>query len=88
MQQVLSTYGDKIRFVYRNYPLPNHPAARPAAEAAACADEQGKFWPYHDLLFANPSKLADADLKQHAATLGTGHRPVQQLRRHAQAEGA
>ena len=70
MQQVLSTYGDKIRFVYRNYPLPNHPAARPAAEAAACADEQGKFWPYHDLLFANPSKLTDADLKQHAAALG------------------
>ncbi len=48
VQQVLSTYGDKIHFVYRNYPLPNHPTARPAAEAAACADEQGKFWPYHD----------------------------------------
>ena len=70
VQQVLSTYGDKIRFVYRHYPLPNHPSARPAAEAAACAAEQDKFWPYHDLLFANPSKLSDADLKQHASTLG------------------
>jgi protein-disulfide isomerase len=70
VRQVLSTYGDRIRFVYRHYPLPNHPMARPAAEAAACAGEQGKFWPYHDLLFANPSKLADADLKQHAASLG------------------
>ena len=70
VRQVLSTYGDKIRFVYRHYPLPNHPFARPAAEAAACAHEQGKFWPYHDLLFANPSKLSDADFKQHAATLG------------------
>jgi protein-disulfide isomerase len=70
VQQVLSTYGDRIRFVYRHYPLPNHPAARPAAEAAACANEQGKFWPYHDRLFASPSKLADADLKQHAAELG------------------
>jgi protein-disulfide isomerase len=70
VQQVLSTYGDRIRFVYRHYPLPNHPAARPAAEAAACAADQGKFWPYHDRLFANPSKLADADLKQHAAELG------------------
>jgi protein-disulfide isomerase len=70
VRQVLSTYGDRIRFVYRHYPLPNHPMARPAAEAAACAGEQGKFWPYHDLLFANPSKLGDADLKQHAATLG------------------
>jgi protein-disulfide isomerase len=70
VRQVLSTYGDKIRFVYRHYPLPNHPAARPAAEAAACAAEQGKFWPFHDKLFANPSKLSDADLKQHAAELG------------------
>jgi len=70
VRQVLTTYGDRIRFVYRHYPLPNHPMARPAAEAAACAGEQDKFWPYHDLLFANPSKLGDADLKQHAATLG------------------
>lgn len=68
--QVLNTYGDKIRFVYRNYPLPNHPNARPAAEAAQCANEQGKFWPYHDRLFANPTKLADSDLKQAAAELG------------------
>jgi protein-disulfide isomerase len=70
VQQVLSTYGDRIRFVYRHYPLPNHPNARPAAEAAACADEQDKFWPYHDRLFANPTKLEDPDLKRHAAELG------------------
>ena len=70
VQQVLNTYGDRIRFVYRHYPLPNHPNARPAAEAAACANEQGKFWPYHDRLFANPAKLSDADLKQNAAELG------------------
>ena len=68
--QVLNTYGDRIHFVYRHYPLPNHPNARPAAEAAACAAEQGKFWQYHDALFANPSKLGTADLKQHAADLG------------------
>jgi protein-disulfide isomerase len=70
VQQVLKTYGDRIRFVYRHYPLPNHPSARPAAEAAACANEQGKFWPYHDHLFANPTKLSAADLKQAAAELG------------------
>jgi protein-disulfide isomerase len=70
VEQVLKTYGDKIRFVYRHYPLPGHPNARPAAEAAACAGDQGKFWPYHDRLFANPSKLSDADLKQAAADLG------------------
>jgi protein-disulfide isomerase len=68
--EVLKTYGDRIRFVYRHYPLPNHPNARPAAEAAACAEEQGKFWEFHDRLFADQSRLSDADLKQHAAELG------------------
>src|SRR5262245_18652940 len=70
VQQVLKTYGDRIRFVYRHYPLPNHPNARPAAEAAACANEQGKFWPYHDRLFADPGKLSTSDLKKTAADLG------------------
>ena len=69
VKRVLDTYGDRIRFVYRHYPLPNHPNARPAAEAAQCANEQGRFWPYHDRLFENSSKLADADLRQAAADL-------------------
>jgi protein-disulfide isomerase len=68
--QVMSTYGDRVRLVYRHYPLPNHPNARPAAEAAACANEQGKFWEYHDRLFASQARLGAADLKQHAAELG------------------
>jgi protein-disulfide isomerase len=70
VDQVLKTYGDKIHFVYRHYPLPNHPDARPAAEAAACAQEQDKFWQYHDQLFANASKLTAKDLKDHAGTIG------------------
>jgi protein-disulfide isomerase len=70
VNQVLSTYGDKIHFVYRHYPLPNHPNARPAAEAAACAGDQGKFWAYHDRLFQDPSKLGPSELKRHAADLG------------------
>src|SRR5690242_19285150 len=40
VDKVMNTYGDKIRLVYRNYPLPMHPMARPAAEAAACANAQ------------------------------------------------
>ena len=67
VKQVLETYGDRIRLVYRHYPLPNHPHARPAAEAAQCANEQGQFWPYHDRLFAEAGKLSDADLKKAAA---------------------
>lgn len=70
IEQVLATYGDKIRFVYRHYPVPGHPNAKAAAEASECAKEQGKFWPFHDRLFANTSKLSDADLKQHAAAIG------------------
>jgi protein-disulfide isomerase len=70
IEKVLATYGDRIRFVYRHYTLPNHPHARPAAEAAACAAEQGRFWQYHDLLFADQSRLTMADLKDHALTLG------------------
>jgi len=69
IKRVLDTYGDRIRFVYRHFPLPNHPNARPAAEAAQCANEQGQFWAYHDRLFATPAKLSDADLKQGAAEL-------------------
>jgi protein-disulfide isomerase len=68
--QVLQTYGDRIRFVYRNFPLPNHPDARPAAEAGDCAAEQGKFWPYYDRLFDHQDQLSVPDLKQHAAVLG------------------
>ena len=70
VEQVLKTYGDKVRFVYRHFPLANHPNARPAAEAAACAEVQGKFWEYHDRLFTNGSKLTDTDLKAHATAIG------------------
>jgi protein-disulfide isomerase len=70
VEQVLKTYGNKIRFVYRHFPLPNHPNARPAAEAAACAEEQGRFWQYHKELFGNSSKLSNDDLKSYAARAG------------------
>jgi protein-disulfide isomerase len=70
VEQVLKTYGNRIHFVYRHYPLPSHPNARQAAEAAACAGEQGHFWPFHDELFANPAKLGDDDLKAHAVAAG------------------
>ena len=59
VEQVLATYGDRLHFVYRHFPLPNHPNARPAAEAAACAAEQGKFWAYHDDLFTDPEPARD-----------------------------
>ena len=54
-------YGDRIAMFYRNYPLPNHLYARPAAVAAVCASEQGRYFPLHDLLFAHQNELAHAD---------------------------
>jgi protein-disulfide isomerase len=70
VKQVLEAYGNRVRLVYRHYPLAQHPNARPAAEAALCANDQGKFWPYHDRLFADLPKIGEADLKQFAKDLG------------------
>jgi protein-disulfide isomerase len=67
---VRETYGDKVRWVFRHFPLDFHAQAEKAGEGAACAGEQGKFWEMHDLLWANTAKLQVADLKAHAATLG------------------
>lgn len=41
----------KVNFIYRDFPIQNHPNARPASLASECADEQGQFWQYHDMLF-------------------------------------
>ncbi len=68
--KVMQVYGDKVRLVFRDYPLPMHPFARPAAEAASCANAQGKFWEYHAKLFENQGSLADDKLKQYAKDLG------------------
>ena len=71
LKQVEEKYAGKIRIVFRDFPLSQiHPFAAKAAEAGACANDQGKFWPMHDKLFANQTKLAVTDLKQHATDLG------------------
>jgi len=69
-QKVFETYGDKVRIVFRDYPLPFHDRARPAAEAANCANAQGKFWEYNKKLFANQGALSDDNLKTYAKDLG------------------
>jgi protein-disulfide isomerase len=58
LPQILSNYGDKVRFVFMNFPLTSiHPYAQKAAEAGECANEQGAFWQFHDLLFQNQTAL-------------------------------
>ena len=63
-------YGNKLRIVYRDYPLGFHRYAIGAALAARCAGAEGKFWEYHDAIFANQGALSEADLKTLAAKLG------------------
>jgi protein-disulfide isomerase len=70
LDKLRAAYPDKIRLVFKDFPLPNHTQAPKAAEAAHCAGEENKYWEMHDKLFANPQALDVATLKQHATTLG------------------
>ena len=70
VKEVLKAYEGKVRLVYRDFPLPFHPHAEKAAEAAHCAEDQGKYWDMHGLLFSNQQKLTESDLKEHAKGLG------------------
>ena len=69
-QQVMKDYAGKIRLVLRHFPLSFHPEAIPAANAAECANEQGKFWEYADNLFLNQTSLASTYYPQVATKLG------------------
>ncbi|MEK7798124.1 MAG: DsbA family protein [Nitrospirota bacterium] len=70
LRQLRDIYKDQVRLVYRDFPLSSHPQARPAAEAAYCAHEQGKFWAYHDALFAQAPDLKTSDYVTLAERLG------------------
>lgn len=71
LPSIREAYGDTVRFIFRDYPLNSiHPYAQKAAEAGQCAQEQGLFWEYHDLLFANPEALTVPDLKNFAEQVG------------------
>lgn len=61
VKQFMAKYQDKVTLVYKHFPLTQiHPEALPAARAAWAANKQGKFWEYHDALFANQAKLNEA----------------------------
>lgn len=66
--EVMTTYGDKIRYVHRDYPLPFHKFATPAAMTARCAGQQGKFWEAHDALFK--AQLSDESIAGVVTSLG------------------
>jgi protein-disulfide isomerase len=68
---LLERFPNRIRFVFRHFPLQEaHPHALMAAEASEAAAAQGKFWRMYDVLFQNQTHLKDKDLYRHAAALG------------------
>jgi len=69
LEQVRKTYGDQVKIIFKDFPLPNHAQAPKAAEAAHCAGEQGKYWEMHDQMFANQRALNVPELKQYATAL-------------------
>jgi protein-disulfide isomerase len=70
VKEVQSRMGDRLRFVFRNFPIStSHPHAEQAAEAAEAAASQGKFWEMHDLLYENQEHLDDTDLHRYADQL-------------------
>jgi protein-disulfide isomerase len=70
LERVTEEYGEKVRLVFRQFPLHRiHPEAQKAAEASFCADDQGKFWEMHDAMFADQGGLAVDKLKEKAAAL-------------------
>ena len=71
IKEVQARMGERLRFVFRNFPIStSHPHAEQAAEAAEAAAAQGKFWEMHDHLYENQKRLRDEDLRGYAEKLG------------------
>ncbi|PRQ04741.1 Disulfide bond formation protein D precursor [Enhygromyxa salina] len=70
VNEIKSKYGDRVRFVFRQFPLSFHQQAHLAAQASLAAQAQGKFWEFHDKLFANQKALERADLEKYAKEVG------------------
>ena len=69
--QLLQKYRDRVRLVYKDMPIDSlHPQARGVAEAARCAAEQGRFWEFHDRVYANPPDGSDTTMQRYALESG------------------
>jgi len=70
LDQILSSYEGEVKLIFKHFPLQFHQYAKKSAEAAECADDQEKFWEYHDKLFENQNALTTNDLKRYASEIG------------------
>ena len=88
VKQVQAQMGDRLRFVFRNFPIStSHPHAEQAAEAAEAADAQGRFWEMHDHLYEHQRHLEPGDLRGYASELGLDvDRFEDELARHVHAD--
>ena len=88
IRELLASFGDDLRYVWRHLPLNDvHANAQMAAEAAEAAAAQGAFWPMHDTLLVHQDELAAPDLRRHATELGLDvERFWDELRRRKYAE--
>ncbi len=68
--KIVKQYGDKVRIVFKNYPLSSHEHSEEAARAAVAAGMQGKFWQLHDLMFANQQQLDEKGIEGLAKQVG------------------
>ena len=70
LSRVRQTYGDRVRIVFKHLPPPDNPTSIQAAQAAQCANLQGRFWPFHDALLSRPAVLDAFRLRQAAGEAG------------------
>lgn len=66
---MIEKYPKQVKIVYKNFPIRSHKYSEPAANAAMAAQKQGKFWPFHDLLYANFKNLSDEKIHEIANQL-------------------
>jgi protein-disulfide isomerase len=87
VKEVQARMGERLRFVFRNFPITtSHPHAEQAAEAAEAAATQGRFWEMHDVLYENQRRLGDQDLRAYADQVGVDvERFVKELAEHVHA---
>jgi protein-disulfide isomerase len=87
IKEVQARLGERLRFVFRNFPITtSHPHAAQAAEAAEAAAAQGRFWQMHDVLYENQRRLGDEDLRAYAEQIGLDVEPFdQELAEHVHA---